>query len=101
MTLIMVVERMSQVAGLNRAKIRDILAHRTQPWEGVTGTIALSAALDNVGDVYLAKRQDGQWRYHSREDLNLTHQDTPARNCIGVFGRPSDAPVAVHQARGR
>ena len=33
-----------QVAGLNRAKIRDVLAYRTEPWPGVTGDIPFSAA---------------------------------------------------------
>jgi len=28
-----------QAAGLNRAKIRDVLAYRDQPWPGVTGDI--------------------------------------------------------------
>ncbi|UCF13935.1 MAG: ABC transporter substrate-binding protein [Phycisphaerales bacterium] len=60
-----------QVAGLNRAKIRDMLAHRTRAWEGVTGDIVLSAALDDVGDVYLAKLEDGKWNFYSREDLKI------------------------------
>ena len=30
-----------QAAGLNRAKIRDVLAYRTEPWPGVTGDIPL------------------------------------------------------------
>ncbi len=60
-----------QVAGLNRAKIRDVLAHRKEPWEGVTGSIQFSAALDDIGDAYLAKFEDGQWNYYSREDLDL------------------------------
>jgi ABC-type branched-subunit amino acid transport system substrate-binding protein len=71
-----------QVAGLNRAKIRDVLAHRDQPWQGVTGDVALSAALDNVGEVYLAERQAGQWRYHSRDDLELPRQYVPARDRV-------------------
>ncbi len=40
-----------QAAGLNRAKIRDVLAYRSKPWHGVTGDIVLSAALDDVGTV--------------------------------------------------
>jgi len=60
-----------QVAGLNRAKIRDVLAHRARPWKGVTGDIKLSAVLDDVGDVYLAKRENGQWNFYSREDLQI------------------------------
>ena len=60
-----------QVAGLNRAKIRDVLAHRTRAWKGVTGDIMLSAALDDVGDVYLAKREHNKWNFYSREDLKI------------------------------
>jgi ABC-type branched-subunit amino acid transport system substrate-binding protein len=61
----------TQVAGLNRAKIRDVLAYRTEPWKGVTGEILFSAVLDDIGDVYLAKRENGQWRYYSRADLGI------------------------------
>ncbi|MBN1360375.1 MAG: ABC transporter substrate-binding protein [Sedimentisphaerales bacterium] len=69
-----------QVAGLNRAKIRDVLAHRAQPWEGVTGDIALSAALDDVGEVYLARREGDRWQYYSRQDLGVPREYTPLRD---------------------
>jgi len=68
-----------QVAGLNRAKIRDVLAHRTKPWPGVTGDIPFSAALDDLGEVYLAKREKGAWRFYSRRDLNLPRGEIVAR----------------------
>jgi ABC-type branched-subunit amino acid transport system substrate-binding protein len=61
----------TQVAGLNRAKIRDILAYRTQPWPGVTGDIPLSAALDDAGHVYLGKRENGAWKYYTRDELEI------------------------------
>ena len=60
-----------QAAGLNRAKIRDVLAHRTKPWPGVTGDIPLSAALDDAGGVFLARRENNSWKYYSREELGL------------------------------
>jgi ABC-type branched-subunit amino acid transport system substrate-binding protein len=60
-----------QVAGLNRAKIRDVLAYRTTPWPGVTGDIPLSSCLDDAGEVFLAKYEGGRWQYHSRQDLGL------------------------------
>ena len=60
-----------QMAGLNRAKIRDILAYRTKPWKGVTGDIMLSACHDDVGEVHLAKRENGRWNFYSREDLKI------------------------------
>jgi branched-chain amino acid transport system substrate-binding protein len=63
-----------QVAGLNRAKIRDVLAHRDQPWPGVTGNIPLSACLDDMGPVFLARRHAGAWHYLSREDLGFEQE---------------------------
>ena len=49
-----------QAAGLNRAKIRDVIAYRPAPWPGVTGDIQLSACLDDVGDIYLARYENGR-----------------------------------------
>ena len=64
-----------QAAGLNKAKIRDMIAYRTEPWPGVTGDIPFSSVLDDLGEVYLAKRQNGEWKYFSREMLGLKRQD--------------------------
>ncbi len=69
-----------QVAGLNRAKIRDVLAYRTTPWQGVTGEITFSAVRDDLGEVYLAERKNGRWHYYSRDDLNLPREFTPTRD---------------------
>jgi ABC-type branched-subunit amino acid transport system substrate-binding protein len=60
-----------QTVGLNRAKIRDVLAYRTEPFQGVTGEIPLSSAMDDAGEVFLAFREKGKWVYHSREDLGI------------------------------
>jgi branched-chain amino acid transport system substrate-binding protein len=60
-----------QTAGLNRAKIRDVLAYRAEPFQGVTGAIPLSSAMDDAGEVFLAKYESGGWRYYSREDLGI------------------------------
>ena len=78
-----------QVAGLNRAKIRDILAYRRTPWPGVTGDIPLSACLDDLGEVYLAKRENGNWKYYSREDLGIPKSFIPPRD------RVNQSPVAA------
>ena len=83
-----------QVAGLNRAKIRDVLAHRGKPWPGVTGEIPLSAVLDDTGEVFLAKRENNKWKYYSRKDLRIPTGKTTApadvkEVRIGYFG-PSD-----------
>jgi ABC-type branched-subunit amino acid transport system substrate-binding protein len=66
-----------QVAGLNRAKIRDVLAYRTQPWPGVTGDIPLSAALDDAGEVFLTRYEQGGWKFYAREDLEIPVQAEP------------------------
>jgi ABC-type branched-subunit amino acid transport system substrate-binding protein len=60
-----------QAAGLNRAKIRDVIAYRNEPWKGVTGDIVFSSVLDDMDEVYLAKREKGAWKYYSRQDLGL------------------------------
>lgn len=72
----------TQVAGLNRAKIRDVLAYRSVPWPGVTGPIALSAALDDVGEVALARFENGEWKYYSREDLDIPRGYIPPRDRV-------------------
>ncbi|HUI79746.1 MAG TPA: hypothetical protein VLY24_17590 [Bryobacteraceae bacterium] len=72
----------TQVAGLNRAKIRDVLAYRTRPWPGVTSDIPFGAALDDLGDVFMAKCEKGTWHYYSREDLKLPRGDIPARDRV-------------------
>lgn len=71
-----------QVAGLNRAKIRDVLAHRAGPWKGVTGDILLSACLDDVGDVFLTKRENGKWKFYSRKDLKIPRGYIPPRDRV-------------------
>jgi branched-chain amino acid transport system substrate-binding protein len=60
-----------QNAGLNRARIRDLLAYRSEPWPGVTGDIPFNAVLDDAGDVFFARWEDAGWHYYSREDLGI------------------------------
>lgn len=60
-----------QTAGLNRAKIRDVMAYRADAFPGVTGDIPLSSAMDDAGEVFLAVRENGKWVYRSREELGI------------------------------
>jgi branched-chain amino acid transport system substrate-binding protein len=78
-----------QVAGLNRAKIRDVLAYRSRPWQGVTGQIPLSATLDDLGEVFLARREGGKWAYRSREDLGIPRGRAADRD--GTSSAPAPA----------
>jgi ABC-type branched-subunit amino acid transport system substrate-binding protein len=71
-----------QNAGLNRARIRDLVAHRDRAWPGVTGDIVLGAALDDVGEVYLARFEKGRWRYFSRADLEIPRGFIPPRDRV-------------------
>jgi branched-chain amino acid transport system substrate-binding protein len=74
----------TQMAGLNRAKIRDLLAYRTKPFPGVTGDIPLGAALDDFGEVFLARFEGGRWKYYSREDMGVPKPDIPRRTPEGT-----------------
>jgi branched-chain amino acid transport system substrate-binding protein len=78
-----------QVAGLNRAKIRDILASRTRPWPGVTGDIAFSACLDDVSATYVARRENGAWKYYSREELGIPRGYIPPRDRVSRGVEPA------------
>ena len=71
-----------QVAGLNRAKIRDILASRSKAWPGVTGDIALSAVLDDAGEVFLAVHDKERWLYRSRDELQIPRGTIPVRDRV-------------------
>jgi len=71
-----------QVAGLNRAKVRDILSTRSTPWPGVTGDIPFSAVLDDAGAVFLARFENGAWRYYSREQLQIPRGYIPPRERV-------------------
>ncbi len=72
----------TQVAGLNRAKIRDILATRSKPWPGVTGDIPFSAALDDAGEVFLGRYEKGGWKYYSRQQLEIPRGYIPPRERV-------------------
>ena len=69
-----------QVAGLNRARIRDVIAHLPHPWPGVTGDIVFSACLDDVGETTLATFANGDWTYKTREDLQVPRGYIPPRD---------------------
>jgi hypothetical protein len=58
------------------------LAYRSKPWPGVTGDIALSAVLDDVGTVTLAKFEGGKWNYYTREGLEIPQGPIPARDRV-------------------
>ena len=46
-------------------------SHRPDEFVGVTGAIPLSACLDDLGEVFLARVEKGRYRYYSRADLAI------------------------------
>ena len=36
----------------------------------------------NVGDIYLAKRENGEWKFYSREDLEIPRDYIPLRDRV-------------------
>jgi len=81
-----------QAGGLNRARIRDVLAYRSQPWPGVTGDIPFSAVLDDLGEVFLAKFVNGNWTYHSREALAIPRGFIPKRDRLSRSEETTSLP---------
>jgi len=71
-----------RVAGLNRARIRDVMAYRTRPWPGVTGDIVFSASLDDVGQVSMARFENGKWNFLTREELQVPRGYIPDRDRV-------------------
>ena len=52
------------------------------PWPGVTGDIPFSAALDDLGEVFLARFEKGAWNYYSREQLGIPKGYIPKRDRV-------------------
>jgi ABC-type branched-subunit amino acid transport system substrate-binding protein len=82
-----------QNAGLNRAKIRDLLAYRSEPWPGVTGDIPFNAVLDDAGNVFFARWENGRWHYYSRQDLEIPGGRIESR-ASEIQTSTASAPVA-------
>jgi len=86
------------VAGLNRARIRDLVAHLPRPWPGVTGEIVFSACLDDVGDTYLATYERGAWTYRSRADLGIPRGYIAPRDRLNRDSAADAAPAGARPA---
>jgi ABC-type branched-subunit amino acid transport system substrate-binding protein len=76
----------TETAGLNRAKIRDVVAHRPGTYKGVTGEIPFSATLDDLGEVFLARVEDRRFVFHSRADLQIPAGTIAPRDRISRKG---------------
>lgn len=60
-----------EIAGLNRAKIRDAMLdpETFQGYEGVTGTMYFDASWNDIGEIYMVKIEDGEFVYFPRPEF--------------------------------
>jgi len=42
----------------------------------------LSACHDDIGDVFLTKRENGKWKFYSRKDLKIPRGYIPPRDRV-------------------
>jgi branched-chain amino acid transport system substrate-binding protein len=87
--------------GLNRAKIRDVIAFLPHPWPGVTGDIVFSACLDDVSDTYIAKYENGAWKYVSRSDLGIPKGYVAPRDRVNRDADTAAAGLKKTSAAGK
>jgi ABC-type branched-subunit amino acid transport system substrate-binding protein len=61
-----------EMAGLNRAKIRDLLCdlETFQDYQGITGTITLDASWNDIGDIWMARVADGEFEFFPTPELD-------------------------------
>lgn len=75
-----------ETAGLNRAKIRDVMLDLKtyQGYEGVTGTMYFDASWNDIGEIYMVKIENGEFIYFPRPKF----KSEKARSSIkGVPGK--------------
>jgi branched-chain amino acid transport system substrate-binding protein len=62
-----------QKAGLNRAKIRDLLLdlETYQGYEGVTGKLEIDPSWNDVGEIWLVKIEDGEFKYYPKPAIQI------------------------------
>jgi ABC-type branched-subunit amino acid transport system substrate-binding protein len=60
-----------EIAGLNRAKIRDAMLdpETFQGYEGVTGIMYFDASWNDIGEIYMVKIEDGEFVYFPRPEF--------------------------------
>jgi ABC-type branched-subunit amino acid transport system substrate-binding protein len=75
-----------EMAGLNRAKIRDVMLDLKtyQGYEGVTGTMYFDASWNDIGEIYMVKIDNGEFVYFPRpkfksEKANSSIKDTSGK----------------------
>ena len=72
-------------AGLNRAKIRDVLLDLKtyQGYEGVTGTMYFDASWNDIGKIYMVKIENGEFVYFPRPEYKSGKASSSIKDVSG------------------
>jgi ABC-type branched-subunit amino acid transport system substrate-binding protein len=75
-----------ETAGLNRAKIRDVMLDSDdfQGYEGVTGTMYFDASWNDIGEIFMVKIENGEFVYFPRPKFK---SDKASSSIIGSSGK--------------
>lgn len=72
-------------AGLNRAKIRDVLLdlETFQGYEGVTGKMYFDASWNEIGEIYMVKIENGKFVYFPRPEFDPEKASSSLKSVSG------------------
>jgi ABC-type branched-subunit amino acid transport system substrate-binding protein len=78
-----------QMAGLNRARIRDRLLdlETFQGYQGVTGKLVIDPSWNEIGEIWMVKIENGEFTYFPRPKFKSRKAETEAR---GVQGKMNE-----------
>jgi len=80
----LVIESIKQ-AGLNRARIRDLLLdlETYQGYEGATGKLEIDPSWNDVGEIWMVKIEDGKFKYFPRPKFKSEKAQSDAGSISG------------------
>ena len=74
-----------QKAGLNRARIRDLLLdlETYQGYEGVTGKLVIDPSWNDVGEIFMVKIEDGKFIYFPKPKFKSNKASSSIKGTSG------------------
>jgi branched-chain amino acid transport system substrate-binding protein len=74
-----------EIAGLNRAKIRDVMLDLKtfQGYEGVTGTMYFDASWNEIGKIFMVKIENGKFVYFPRPEFKSDKTSSSIKEILG------------------
>ena len=74
-----------EIAGLNRAKIRDVMTDLKtfQGYEGVTGTLYFDASWNEIGKIFMVKIENGKFVYFPRPEFKSNKTSSSIKEISG------------------